>query len=344
MSTPSTAPLRLLGAPGSPYTRKMLALLRYRRIPHATLWGGHHHPPAGYPSPKVKLLPTVWFPDGNGGLEAIVDSTPIIRRLETEYDGRETIPADPVMAFLNHLIEDYADEWLTKPMFHYRWAYPDDAANAAPLLVYWADPTLPDDTAAHAADMFADRQIGRLHVVGSNEATAKTIEASYRRFLVVLDALIAERGYVLGRRPASADFAIHGQLAQLAIIEPTSAAIAAQTAPRVRAWLDRMEDLSGLEPQSTDWLARADASALRVLLAEIGRVYVPFLLANAKAVMAGAESFSTEIDGQPWKQPCFAYQAKCLQWIREAFAALSANDQASIRALLEGTGCEELLP
>ncbi|NBQ07027.1 MAG: glutathione S-transferase, partial [Betaproteobacteria bacterium] len=31
--------LELLGVPGSPYTRKMLALLRYRRIPHRMIWG-----------------------------------------------------------------------------------------------------------------------------------------------------------------------------------------------------------------------------------------------------------------------------------------------------------------
>ena len=39
MSTNAKAPLALLGAAGSPYTRKMLALLRFRRIPHAIHWG-----------------------------------------------------------------------------------------------------------------------------------------------------------------------------------------------------------------------------------------------------------------------------------------------------------------
>jgi hypothetical protein len=76
---------------------------------------------------------------------------------------------------------------------------------------------------------------------------------------------------------------------------------------------------------------------------EIGRVYAPFLLANAKAVMAGAEKFETEIDGRAWTQPTFPYQAKCLKWIRDEFAALSQADQADVRGMLAGTGCETLL-
>lgn len=51
------------------------------------------------------------------------------------------------------------------------------------------------------------------------------------------------------------------------------------------------------------------------MLGEIGRVYVPFLLANAQAVMTGAKSFETTIDGRAWSQPTFPYQAKCLKWI-----------------------------
>jgi glutathione S-transferase len=336
-------PLKLLGAPGSPYTRKMLALLRYRRIPYAVLWGSHQDPTRGLPEPRVKLLPTFYFPDGTGGFDAVVDSTPILRRLEAEHSHRSVIPEDPVLAFFAFLVEDYADEWLTKCMFHYRWAHPTDAANAGPLLIFWSQPTLPDDQARRWSAGFAKRQIDRLFVVGSNATTAPTIEASYLRALGVLDGLLQRHGYVLGARPCSADFAIYGQLTQLAIIEPTSAALAAHRAPRVRAWIDRMEDLSGVEPDASDWIGRAE---LRIsggpLLAEIGRVYVPFLLANAQAVRKGAPSFDARIDGRPWTQPTFPYQAKCLQEIRGEFAALSDGDRAAVRDIAAGTGCDAI--
>lgn len=113
-------PLKFKGAPGSPYTRKMLALLRYRRIPYELLIGDQAAESA-LPNPKVSLLPTFYLPNDAGEIEAVVDSTPLIRRFEVAFDGRGTIPTDPVMAFINYLIEDYGDEWLTKAMFHYRW-------------------------------------------------------------------------------------------------------------------------------------------------------------------------------------------------------------------------------
>ena len=340
----SARPLELMGAAGSPYTRKMLALLRYRRIPHLIHWASHRNQPAGYPEPAVKLLPTFYFPAADGGLKAVVDSTPIIRRLEADYDGRSTLPADPVLAFLNYLIEDYADEWLTKCMFHFRWAHQADIDNAGPMLIFWNDPTMPDAEAKQASDFISQRQIDRLYVVGSNPTTAQTIESSYERLLVALDGLIQRNGYVLGGRPSSADFALYGQLTQLAIVEPTSAAITARVSRRVRGWIDRVEDLSGLEPRDSDWLPRAGVrERITPLLTEIGRVYAPFLLANAQAVMAGASSFDAVIDGRPWTQPSFPYQAKCVKWIRDEFSALNPADQTEIRTLLAGTGCDALL-
>ncbi|WP_375209848.1 glutathione S-transferase family protein [Hyphomonas jannaschiana] len=336
--------LVLMGAPGSPYTRKMVALLRYRHIPYAVLWGGHQNPPPGLPQPKVKLLPTFYFPNSDGGIEAVVDSTPITRRLEQDYSGRRVIPEDPVIAFLNELIEDYADEWLTKAMFHYRWYFDADRDNAGPLLVYWSLPTLEAPDAQKMADMFSKRQTERLYVVGSNDVTASTIEASYLRFIDILDTLIQQAGYVLGARPSSADFAIYGQLTQLAIVEPTSAALTRARSARVRAWLDRMEDLSGVDPAEDDWFTPKRAmELLRPLLSEIGRVYLPFLKANAAAVAEGKPDFRTKIDGQAWQQPTFPYQAKCLQHLLETASVLPGNAKKELKEIFSGTGCEELL-
>ncbi len=335
--------LELLGAPGSPYTRKMLALLRYRQIPYKMIWGGHQNPPAGYPAPKVKLLPTFYFPTGDGGLEAVVDSTPITRRLETLQSGRSVIPTDPELAFYNELIEDYADEWLTKAMFHFRWHHEPDRINAGPLLVYWSNNTAPAEEAEKISEAFTKRQFERLYVVGSNNVTAETIEASYARFIDILDNLIQVQGYVLGARPSSADFAIYGQLTQLGIIEPTSAKLMAERSQRVRAWLDRVDDLSGLEPDDGDWFAPDEArAALAPILSEIGRVYVPFLLANAAAGEAGEASWDSEIDGRAWTQPTFPYQVKCLYALRESHDALPANLKAPVETAMKTSGCEQL--
>jgi glutathione S-transferase len=332
--------LELMGAPGSPYTRKMLALLRYRHIPHNIIWGGVTGAPSGYPQPKIPLLPTFYFPDEEGNVEAAVDSTPIIRRLEKDYAGRSVIPENEALRFLDLLIEDYGDEWLTKAMFHFRWSFKADADHAAPLLIHWANPILPDEQVGAMAAKFSKRQIDRLYVVGSNEATAKTIEYSYVRLLDLLDRLIQRQGFVLGSRPSASDFALYGQLTQLVQVEPTAMALTRKLAPRVRAWVDRMDDLSG--HRDGDWLAEDQFGSLQELLTEIGRTYVPFLIANGEAVASGAEIVEAEIDGRRWQQPPFAYQAKCLVALRDAHKALSADSRTRVDEILAGTGCEAL--
>lgn len=332
--------LELLGVPGSPYTRKMLALLRYRRIPYRMLWGSHFEPLAGYPEPKVKLLPTVYFPATNG-LEAVVDSTPIIRRLEVEYSGRSVVPGDPLLCFLDQLIEDFADEWVTKAMFHYRWHHAEDAAHAGPLLAFWQNLQLDAQQARHVSDAFAQRQISRLFVVGSSDATAPVIEASFERLVGIMDRIIERQGFVLGGRPASADFAIHGQLTQLGLVDPTPARFLDRNAPRLRAWLDRTEDLSGHSAEP--WLARtAMADHLSELLCEIGKVYAPFLVANANAAAKRQKEFETTLEGKRWVQPVFPYQVKCLEVLRHARQAMDEEDRVALDAVLAGTGCEVL--
>jgi len=338
----SASPLRIVGAPGSPYSRKLRAVLRYRRIPHVWLIQGVAEARA-LPAARPALLPQLIVEAPDGTREAHVDSTPLIRRLEHPDDSRSVVPPDPALAFVDALLEDYADEWLTKAMFHYRWAYPADIARAAAVLPRWFRIDQPDADARRAGAIFSERQIGRLGVVGSNPTTAPVIEASYRRLLHALDAHLTARPFVMGHRPGTADFGLYGQLTQLAGFDPTPTAIALAETPRIVAWVDVVEDLSGLELDARPWLTRdAVPDTLRALLAEVGRVYAPFLLANAEALARGAELVECSIDGQPWVQKPFPYQGKCLGWLREGRAALGAGDRAAVDRLLAGTGCERL--
>src|SRR2546427_2150703 len=160
-------PLRIVGVPGSPYGRRLRAVVGDRRIPR--VWVLHGSPEArGLPQRRIPLLPQLILP---GADEAAIDSTPLIRRLESMYAARALVPPDPAMAFLDALLEDYADEWLTKPMFHYRWAFAADVARAAAILPRWLRPGMPEDQAVALGTEFAARQIARLAVVGSNETT-----------------------------------------------------------------------------------------------------------------------------------------------------------------------------
>lgn len=351
-----TSPVLLQGSPYSPYTRKMLALLRYRRIPYEFLigmpaaagLGASMSMPAfrrdGLGAAKVGLLPTFYWPDPSGTLIASVDSTPIIRRLEREHEGRSVLPSDPVVAFLDYLLEEYADEWLTKSMLHFRWYHPEDIEKAGKILPMALDTQLAPGVAAQFTKVTTKRQTGRLHVVGSNEATKTLIESSYLRFLKLLSAHLEGHAFLMGARPGASDFAVFGQLTQLTQFDPTPMALALEHAPRVFAWVEHAEDLSGAACTEEDWVKRDSIpETLLALLAEMGRTYVPVMLANETALDEGRAEVLTEVDGTTWVQDPFPYQRKSLAWVRDEYSKLSSSDRAAVDGLLEGTGCEALV-
>ena len=179
-------------------------------------------------------------------------------------------------------------------------------------------------------------------MVGSNEATWAAIEASYERFLTAMDELVEAQSFLFGVRPSAADFGLYAQLTQLAGFDPTPQRLCLQKAPRVYAWVDVVDDLSGLEV-AQDWPTwETPPAALRPLLEEVGRVYPAVMLANADAIAQGESTFVTEILGEKWEQPVFVYQARCLKVLRTQFDELAAPDRDQFMALVEGTGCEDL--
>ena len=341
----SLNPIPIVGNPASPYTRKMLALMRYRRIPYAVEWGDPRAliKKMGLEEPKPILLPVLVF-NIDGKNKAITDSTPIIRHLENEFSVRRVIPSDPKLNFLNYVLEDFGDEWVTKYMFHYRWHFEDDIEKAGTVLPLMHDVSLENESHLEFKKYFSELQTSRLWVVGSNNKTAPIIEESYKRFLNQLETCLSINPFLFGKRPSSSDYAIYGQLTQLIGFDPTSSAIAHNISPRAISWIDQMEDLSGLNVHEEDWITFEQAERnLSNIFEEIGKVYMPALLANSNAINQNEKTWTANIDGAEWNQKSFPYQAKCLQWINNEFEVLGNDDQEDILNFLRNTGCSDLI-
>ncbi len=336
-------PLVLAGQYGSPYTLKMRGVLRYRHIPFRWMLRGSKWD--DLPAPPVPIIPVIAFPneDGSHG-ELMVDSSPQIMRLENDYEGRSVVPPDPALAFIDTLIEDFADEWLTKAMYHYRWAYEADIDKAGKLLPMSGNLQLDSDQSQQMYTFITERQIGRRALVGSTEWNTPIIEGSYRRVLETLQAQFSTRDFLLGDRPGRGDFGLYGQLTQLVRWDPTSTAVAVDIAPKVLNWVERMDDLEWLPVTEDDgWHSIEELdTATKDLIAEAGISYAPFMVANAKALQAGDEEVVCQIDGTEYRQGPFGYQGKCLMWLREDYAALDDGDRQRVDSVLADTGCEQL--
>ncbi|MEO0588976.1 MAG: glutathione S-transferase N-terminal domain-containing protein [Pseudomonadota bacterium] len=325
----------LYGALGSPYSMKLRAIMRYRRITHIWTHGAISQQTAS--QLRAPVIPVLQFPDGT----IANDTTPLIYTLEERHPERSIVPDDPGMAFLAHLIEDYADEWVTKAMFGYRWLEEVDQKQMSRWLAVDA---MKGGTLAKImefSDYFTERQVGRMALVGCTRENFPLIEASTRRLLQALEDHVVNEQWLLGSQPSMAEFSLYGQLSQLGT-DPTAQEMMRADYPFAFRWLAHVDDASGIEGE---WDAPdADLKPVtKTILAEVGRCYVPFLLANAAAAEAGEETFRMEVDGMPYEQGVFKYQLKCLADLRTRYAGLSAEAKASVDPELAEAGCLEFL-
>jgi hypothetical protein len=195
-------------------------------------------------------------------------------------------------------------------------------------------PTVDDAQLANGTAMVRERMVGRVGFVGSNPVTAPQIEESFRDALAILEPHFARRAYMFGGRPAFADFAMWGQLYN-AWTDPTPGAMINASSPNLLAWIHRMlwpraegafEPWSSLAPTLTPLLER-----------QVGKLFLPWTLANAAALAKGSEEFSVELAGKTWTQKPQKYHAKSLSVLRGKYAAIP--DKTAIDAVLQKTGC-----
>jgi len=321
----------IYGGLGSPYSMKMRAILRYRRIPH--IWkqadGGENI----FKHVKAPVIPVIQFPDGSWHN----DSTPMIFELERRVKERSIVPVDPAHAFLAYLLEDFADEWGTKAMFHYRWFRERDQKQMSEWLAFDRLKGKGRETILKAAKAFRDRQVGRMPIVGCTPENAPIIEESTRRIMALFEAHVTEELFLFGSRPSLADFGWLGQLSQLAV-DPTPQDLMRSDYPFTFRWLANLDDASGLEGEWRDPDAPLP-DAVTGLLTLAGEIYFPFLLANAEAVSRKGETFTANLLGHTYTQGAFRYQVKCLAELRWAFSKLDPESKKKAAAVLDRAGC-----
>ncbi len=325
---------RIFGSELSPYSVKVRSYFRYKKIPHEWILRSSANQEEFQRYAKLPLIPLVVTPEGQG----LQDSTPILEHFEKLHPEPSIHPADPALAFLSALVEEYADEWGNKPMFHYRWSYEPDQQSAAERIARQMMPGLDEAGIAGVIQGVKGRMVPRLKLVGSSAETRETIEGSYLRQLDILEKHLRSRKYLFGARPALADFGLYAQLYECST-DPTPGAILRKRAPHVLAWIERMLDPSA-EGGFESWdILQSTLTAL--FRDEVGAVFLPWTLANARAIAAGEKTFSLTLSGKPYAQEAQKYHARSLAALRARYAAVA--DKSRLDPVLAAAGCLESL-
>ena len=325
-----TTPHRIFGLELSPYSVKVRSYFRYKAIPHVWIVRSGETQAEFQKYAKLPLVPLVVSPDGEG----IQDSTPIIEAYEAKFPEPSIHPREPVAAFVSTLLEEFGDEWGNKWMFHYRWARDVDQISAAGRIARASMPLASEEQHAAITSQIRGRMVGRVWFVGSSPATAPQIEASFRESIDLLEAHLATRPYLFGARPAFADFGLWGQIYN-AWTDPTPGAWIEGRAPAVLAWVQRML-FPRAEGDFEPW-ARLEQTLSPLLERQVGRLFLPWSVANSAALDAGQEEFTVELAGAKWTQKPQKYHAKSLAALRAKYAA--AGDKSELDAWLARTGC-----
>ncbi|MEE4193533.1 MAG: glutathione S-transferase family protein [Halieaceae bacterium] len=330
-----TAPLDLYGSNISYFTGKLENYFRVKGIEyrlHAMRFPGDARRIER--DLGVFQMPVLQLPDGRW----MTDSTKIIQWFEAEQPTPAVIPADPVVAFISLLLEDYADEWLWRPAMHYRWHYPEGAHFASRHLADEHLSAIPLPGPLKRAFMRHRQRSGYTVGDGITAENLDGVEAIFLRLLGQLQAIFEQRPFLMGERPGLADIGFSGPFFRHFALDPVPLEIIRQRAPAVlewvaRLWNTRLADCAAEAPQAVP-------DDIGPLLEEVGNSYLPYLNANAAAVAAGNKRFDVQVGGVAYRGARYSrYRVWCLAELRRQFEALPEAAGLKARALLERHGC-----
>ena len=329
--------LKVIGGQESYFTGKLEAYLRAKGIPYENIPFTMDGVAQAAVHTGYFQIPQVACPDGSW----LIDTTQIIDYLDGLHPEPRTFPLDPAANFIALLLEDYADEWLWRPAMHYRWSFKDGAE----LLSSWlAEHTLETGgSLAEAKATWIERQKGIF--VDGDGVTSETqgaVESSYHHALTALEAIFKTRDFILGDRPTQADFGFMGPIFRHFFCDPDPARIMRDTAPGVHEWVARMWNM---KPQRFSSSAQVEviSTDLGGLLEPVASAYLPYLLANQKAVIAGRNEVNYDALGVTWKEPAKPYRLWCLDQLRRSYDALDDAPRERVADTLNNTDAVKTL-
>ncbi|MFA5940859.1 MAG: glutathione S-transferase family protein [Sinimarinibacterium sp.] len=273
----------------------------------------------------------------------LCDTTPLLRWLDGEHPQRALIPADPYRAFLSALIEDYCDEWQWRSAMFWRWAWVDNARYLGSRL----GRELSQGTVhpAWAMGLYFRLRQQRLFLRGDGvrRDNFDAIAALYPQALGWLETLLEGRRFLLGARPSLVDIAWFGPMFRHFAQDPRPAALMAERAPRVWAWVARVWNAGNEEWADTALDDFGDAT-WNPILADIGAAYLPYLHDNAAALAAGEACVTGTYGGIRYPDlPVIRYRARCLNTLQSAYTGLADEVRSAVDARLAGSGIVESL-
>ncbi len=326
--------LKLYGLRISYYTGKMEGYLRYKEIPHEFVVLNRGLIRRLYEKTGAGQMPAVELPDGR----FMTDTTPMIRWFETRFPDPPVVPDNPVLGFVSHLLEDYAEEWLWRPAMHYRWSYEADRLHLARKIVDELMPDVPLPAALKRAFIRRRQHVEYVKRDGVDARTWPHVESIYLNTLARLEAVFASRPYLLGERPTLGDFGFFASMFRHFSQDPTASALMRLRAPGVFAWQARLWNARASSIRGGE-LAELPAD-LYPILDDAGSGYLPYLNDNARAWQEGRERFDPVIQGVQYRAvPVSQYRVWCLEQLQQRAREVPEAQQAELRALLEARGC-----
>lgn len=328
--------IRVYGSRISYYAGKLEAYLRYRGIEYELLSMMDHAQEilagaGAMQSPVARLDDGRWMSD----------STPMLAWFDAQSQGPSIYPEDSGMRFLALLLEDHADEWLWRSAMHYRWSYRQDREHASAVL---ADELLSGVRRPRFAKRWAvaRRQFGGfVRSDGVNAATREHVERTAMAAFDGLEAILAERPFLLGERPTIVDFGFVGPMFRHFAQDPTPAELMRQRAPRLYSWVARMWEAAP-HSHTAEILSEVDTPLL-ALLREACETHLVQLRENARAHAGGASHFAQEVQGCRYARlPVSRYRLGCLEELRRHWRALAGTTQTRLRAHLPEPGAAVL--